>query len=353
MPFLERASELPAPIAEIVRITDAAGGAVLAFSEDDHIVLANRAQRQLMPCCEYGEEDTYSSLFWRLLDNEMTGNPVARKMPEKWLRRAIEVRNNSPNLDWVNEYKWGKMLVSHFRMDSGISVQARIDLKSTELERYFPGIESCSGVIRMLRLRQEIRGLESALDSLGLAVALVDRVGSVLHANSSFLEMLGLANGVVSEDGNGIGAVDACDDAVLKHAIRSVATGVVPAAYVPIRRVRQDPLIVAISVGQSAGTAVIATARFGEDLSEVGSAVRQALGVTPAEAETMIGIGLGESVADFSRNRELSAGTVYRCIDDAKKKLRRSSFVSPDLTGIARLVTGIAAVTHAPNARKH
>lgn len=353
MPFLERIDDLPAPIAEIVRVTDAAGGAVVAFSGDDRILLANHAQRQLMPCCDYGSKDTYSSLFWRLLDKGMTGNPVAKEIPEKWLRRAIEVRENSPNLDWVNNYKWGKMLVSHFRLDNGVSVQARLDMKVAGLEHYFHGLETCTGVTRMLRLRQEIRGLEWALDSLGLAVALVDRTGSILHANSSFLEMLDLANGLLSVDGNGIGATDACDDLVLRHAVQSVASGVVPAAYVPIRRVRQDPLIMAISAGQSPGTAIIATARFGEDLSEVGAAVRQALGATPAEAEALVGIGAGETVAEFSDRHGLAPSTIYRRVDDAKKKLRKHSFAAPDLAGIASLVTGIAAITRAPNRRKH
>lgn len=353
MYFLERISELPPAIAKMVLAMDEAGGAVLVFDRDDRIMLANREQRRIMPCCDYTANDTYSSLFWSLFENKMIGNPVARKSPSEWLAGAIGARHNSPNLDFVNCYDWGRMLVSHLRLDDGTSIQARLDMRAAGMERYFEGPEASMGVTRALRLRREIRNLEAALDTLGLAVALVDGLGCILHANSSFSEMLEAADGVTNLNGHHIAAVDRCDGLVLQQALSNVCAGMLPVAYVPIRRRHGDPFLLAVSAGATPGTAILALARFGEDLGEIAAALRQALGVTPAEADVMVGLGAGRSIAELSLHRGVSTATTYQQIHAVKGSLRRNRFAAPDLPGIAGLVTGIAAITRTPSARKH
>lgn len=352
MSFLDRIRELPATIASMVLAMDEAGGAVLVFDRDDRIVLANREQRRIMPCCDYTANDTYSSLFWSLFENGMTGNPVARKSPEQWLAGAIGARHNSPNLDFVNSYDWGRMLVSHLRLDDGTSIQARLDMRKAGMEHYFEGPEASMGVTRALRLRREIRNLEATLDSLGLAVALVDGHGCPLHSNSSFSAMLEAADGLANLNGHHISAIDRSDELVLRQALHNVCSQALPVAYVPIRRRKGDPFLLAVSAGATPGTAILALTRFGEDLSEIAAALRQALGVTPAEADVMVGLGAGRSVAELSQHRGVSTATTYQQIHAAKGTLRRQRFAAPDLPGIAGLVTGIAAITRTPSACK-
>lgn len=352
MSFLERISELPPAVVNMVLAMDEAGGAVLVFDRDDRIMLANREQRRIMPCCDYTANDTYSSLFWSLVEHGMTGNPVARKAPEEWLAGAIGARHNSPNLDFVNSYDWGRMLVSHLRLDDGTSIQARLDMRKTGMERYFDGPGMAMGVTRALRLRQDIRSLEGTLDTLGLAVALVDGHGCLLHANSSFSAMLEASDGLANLNGHHIAAIDRGDELVLQQALHNICAQALPVAYVPIRRRKGDPFVLAVSAGATPGTAILALTRFGEDLSEIASALRQALGVTPAEADVMVGLGAGRSVAELSQHRGVSTATTYQQIHAVKGTLRRHRFAAPDLPGIAGLVTGIAAITRTPRACK-
>lgn len=346
-------NDLPKPVSEVARAADEAGGSVIVFDRDDHVLFVNEEQRKIMPCCEYKRSDTYTSLFWSLLEKGLNGNPVARKDPELWLHRAIGSRLNSTNMDFVNSYPWGKMLVSHYRHEDGTSVQARLNMTSVGLEHYFQGPEANLGVTRAIRLRREIRDLEGALDSLGLSVALVDRNGELLHANASFHDLLDAQDGLVNLTGSCLAATDKLDDMVLRQSLGHVADGLVPRAYVPIRRRSGDPLVLAISVGATPGTAILAAARFGEDLGEVCIALREAFGVTVAESEVMAGIGSGQTLAEYAGNRKLSMHSAYRYVDRAKRKLKEKQSSAVDLPGISSLVTGISAITRVQNGRKH
>lgn len=354
MTFAKGLSGMPEPFLDIARMTDEAGGAVVAFDSLDHITHANSEQRRIMPCSSYGRDETYRSLFWSALNGGMTGNPVAKQAPAEWLEDAVAARRCSPNLDFINSYSWGKMLVSHLRLDDGISIQLRLNMRETGLERYFSsGNELCLGVTRAIRLRKEIRQLQAALDSLGLAVAITDGHGSLLHANASFADLLDVSDGLEDPLRNGLRATDSYDNLVLQQALENVAAGVLPVAYVPIRRRKGDPLIISVSAGSIVGTTIIAAPRFGEDVGELNRALQQALGVSVAEADMMVGLARGETTEQLTERRNITKGTAYRLVDDSKRKLERSQFVAPDKSRIASLVTGLAAIIRAPSGRKH
>lgn len=353
MSRLEGVGALPEPIRKIALDTDAAGGAVLVFDPEDHIIFANVEQRRIMPCCEYERKDTYSSLFYALLSRKLNGNPAANASPEAWLSDAIAARRCSSNLDFVNCYSWGKMLVSHMRLSDGTSIQARLDMRLTGMERYFEGPDACLGVARVLRMRRDILSLENALDSLGLAVALVESNGHLLHGNASFLEMIGLNDGLINKFGNGLAATDPCDNMVLQQAIKHVSAGLISTSYVPLHRKRGDPLILAISMTFNTGVLVFAVSRFNEDTSEINAALRQALGVSQAEAEVMTALASGDTVPSLSQKRGVSANTTYYQIKSAKRRLGNARFSSTDMNGICSLVSGISAISRVNSKRKH
>ncbi|CBS89188.1 helix-turn-helix transcriptional regulator [Azospirillum lipoferum] len=354
MPLEYEHCRFPEPIAEIASVTNAAGGAVLVFDAQDRILYANDEQRKLMPCCDYGKDDTYSTLFWLALKFGYTGNPNAKADPNGWLVRAIGARLNIQSMDFVNQYQWGAMLVSHFRLENGISIQARLDMRKNALDHYFTGPGSQIGVTRAIRLREEILGLESALDSLGLAVALISHNRKILHANASFKDMLRKEDGLtLSPVGREVVATDVCDEFVFQQAVENVTSGALPSTYVPVRRCRHDPLILAISAAVTPGAAIIAAARFGEDVKAINAALREALGFSIAEADVVTGIGQGKSVNQVALDRGVSEGSTYQHLHKARIKLKNSSFVAPDMAAIASLVTGIAAITRVPNRRKH
>lgn len=353
MSYLARLESLPTPIAEIVRATDSAGGAVIVFSPDDQVLLTNPQHRELMPCGDYEAGETYESLFWKLLAAGRNGNPAAKKDPIGWLARAKGSRINSANMDFVNIYDGQKFLVSHHRLDDGTSVQARLSMAATGLESYFSGVEANLGVTRAIRLRNEIRNLEAALDSLGLAVAIVDQRGSLLHANASFADMLDDQDGLTDHTGHGVVACDEHINIMFQQAVRHVANKLQPQTFVPIRRRRGETLCMAVSPGYSHGTAILAIARFGEDFTEVTTALKQVFGLTPAESEVIASVGLGQALPEVAGSRGVEMGTIYRTIDNAKKRFRAKQIISPDLPVISNLVTGIQAITRASDTRKH
>lgn len=338
---------LPAPAADLVRAADGAGGAVLIYSPDDEIVGANSAQRALMPCSDYVGE-TYSSFFWKVFAAGFSGAKLAKADPAAWLEGAIVSRHNSPNLDFVNEYSWGRMLVSHLRLDDGSSVQARLDLRKSGIEHYFNGEGAGLGVMWALQVQRDIRNLQSALDSLAVAVGLVDGDGLLLHSNASLSDMLAARDGMAQDGRGGIYATDACDAMVLEHAIKNVSSGFLTSSFAPLRRSLGAPLIVAVTAGDVPGTVVLAISRFGEDHKSLVTSIRQALGITPAEAEVIAGIGTGQSVADIAATRNVTEKTTRNQVQNLRRALTGSRFAVGDLAGIASLVTKIAAITRPP-----
>ncbi|MCW2246344.1 PAS domain-containing protein [Azospirillum fermentarium] len=338
-------AELPSPAIELVRATDEAGGTIVVFDASDHIVWANEAQRTLMPCNSYGSEETYESLFWSILRSGKVGNKAAFDDPHSWLAKAVAARQCSSNLNFVNVYPWGRMIVSLLRLEDGRSIQSRIDYKTSGIARLFPDFDGGVGVLWALKMQQRMRSLQTALDALSVAVGLVDARGCVLHRNASLADLLAVGDGLGVDEGGVVVATDECDGIVLAQALENVSRGAIPHQFVPLRRRNGSPLMMAVSRGDSVGTAVIAVSRFGEDQAELAATIRQALNITPAEAEVISGIGTGMSVSEIAAARGVTEDTAYKQIKSVRNAMRRSRFAANDLAGIASLVTKIAAIS--------
>lgn len=337
-------AEMPATALDLVRATDEAGGAILVFDAQDHILWANDGQRTLMPCSTYGTEETYESLFWTLLKSGCVGNKAAFADPQSWLNSAIIVRQCSSNLNFINIYPWGRMIVSLLRLDDGRSIQSRIDYKASGIARFLPEFDGGVGVLWALKMQERMRSLQTALDSLSVAVGLVDASGRLMHSNASLGDLLAAGDGLGVNEAGMMTATDPCDGIVLAQALENVARGAVAHQFVPLRRRRGAPLMMAVSRGDTDGTAVIALSRFGEDQAELASTVRQALNITPAEAEVISGIGTGMSVSEIAAARGVTEDTAYKQIKSVRAVMKKSRFGANDLAGIASLVTKIAAI---------
>lgn len=344
-------AELPTPAVDLIAATDEAGGAVMVFDADDRIIWANPAQRSLMPCGDYDTDETYESLFWKLLANGLNGNKSATENPARWLAMAVEARRCNSNLNFINSYRGRSVFVSHLRMDDGKSIQARLDIQKAGLSDFLEEFGG-SGILFALRCKQRMETLRSCLDGLGLAVATLDSSGRVTLDNASFRELVKIGDGLKISDQAGLVATDPYDDLTLHQAIRNVTSGAVPSALIPIHRTDQPPVLMAITAGSRPGTASVAISGFGEDQQSIVSQLRQTLGTTPAEAEVAYGIGFGQSVAEIADQRGTTEATVYVQLKRIRAALRETKVAPADLAGIATLVTRVAAITR-PTIKSH
>lgn len=344
--------ELPRPAIDLIVAAEEAGGTVVVFDPNDKIMWANQGQRVLMPCSDYGPDETFESFFWKLFESGSYGNKQAGKDPKRWLASTIAARKSSITLDFVNTYPWGRMLGSHLRLDDGTSVQVRLNIATSGIGRFFPDHDGGLGVMWALRVRNDMNNLQAALDGLAIAVGLVDRSARLIHRNSSLADAVTTHDGLTLDDDGILMATDACDNIVLGQAIESVATGIVPSILMPLRRGSAPPVVMAVSTGNVPGTAVVAVSRFDEDHASLALSLRQALGITPAEAEIIARVGTGHSVTEIAASRGVSEGTAYNQIKSARAALKRSRFAADGLAGIASLVTKIAAISRPGKHRK-
>lgn len=342
----ESLSDLPSTLANVVGEAEEAGAAVLVFDRNDRIMHANEAQRAMMPVCEYGPGDTYTTFFWGAVRTGGAGNSSAKADPEAWLRVATLSRRASPSLDFVNDYAWGRAHCSNLRADNGMSIQLRVNISASEIGRYLEAQAVGVGAVWALQKQREVSALRGALDALGLAVAIVGQNGCVAFQNASFRELTEQDDGlVITADGalatecraDCLAFGQALDDA----SIRGAST------YIPLRRSRGAALMAAVAPGAHDGTAVVTVSRFGEDGPEITSALKQIFSITPAEAAVMAALGGGASVQDLAERRGTSEGTIYNQVARIKNVMKRSEFAASSLGGIVGLVQRIAAITRA------
>ncbi|WP_376957720.1 hypothetical protein ABNQ39_11365 [Azospirillum sp. A26] len=323
---------------------------MLVYGRNDEVIWASDGQRKLMPCSDYVSE-TYSSLFWKVLDAGMVGNKLAFNDPSGWLEAAIKTRKNSPNLDFINTYSWGRMLISQIILDNGISIQARLDITKSGIDSIIGHDGAGFGVSLALNIINDREKYQSVLNSLSISLALVGKSAQVIYKNSSFSDLLDVGDHVRIDEIGCIYAADPYDDMVLRQVIENAAVGAVDSMILPLRS-RTAPVLAAVSAGSIPGTAVVAISRFGEDAASLCNSIRQAFGISPAEAETMVGIGLGRSVSQIANQRNGAEKTVYNQIHRVRESLRRSKFAVDDLVGIARLVTKISAISRPPGQQR-
>lgn len=343
-------SDLTSQAIGLISAADAAGGGVLVYGRNDEVLWANEGQRLLMPCSDYNDE-TYSSLFWKVLNAGMIGNKTAPIDPQGWLQYSNATRKNSPSLDFVNRYPWGQMLVSQVVLDNGMSIQARIDIRKAGIDQLSGSDGTGVGFSLALQMVRERKWFQSALDSLSIGVCLLDRGGAVICSNTSFDEFLSGETHLIRDEQCRIRAIDRYDDMVFRQVVENAASGSVGSMIVPLRSA-SDALVAAISAGTVFGTAVLAVSRFGEDTASLAESIRQAFGLTPAEADTMANIGLGRSVSQIAEDRNGAEKTVYNQIQRIRSGLNRSKFAAHDLASIAGLAVRIAAITKPPT-RSH
>lgn len=340
-------SDLNSSAISLISAADAAGGGVLVYGRNDEVLWANEGQRLLMPCTDYRDE-TFPSLFWKVLNAGMVGNKLAINNPSEWLASEIASRRVNQSLDSINTYPWGKMLFSQMSLDNGIIVQTRIDVKRAGIDCLSSSNCVGIGVPLALQILKERKQFQSLLNSLSIAVCLLDRGRVSICSNSSFDELLLEGAHLLRDEEGRVHAADHYDDMVFRQVVESAAAGSVDSMILPLRSAN-GAVVAAISAGTVSGTAVLVVSRFGEDAASLAESIRQAFGITPAEADTMANIGLGRSVSQIAEDRNGAEKTVYNQIQRIRSNLKRSKFAADDLASIAALVVRIAAITRHPS----
>jgi DNA-binding CsgD family transcriptional regulator len=336
---------------ELAEAAASLGGGIVIFDAEDRVLWANQEQREQWPCFQFRPEDTYKDLIYALVRHGFNGNPLAAENPRLYAETASCARRHT-DMDFINVYPAGRMLVSHLRLDGGMSMQARVAVKATGMERYFDGAQNWLGVVWASKISEAFRGLQSALDAVGLAVGLVDQAKRLIHANAAFRLLAERGDGILETE-DGIRAADRYDHIVLAQAVLAACAGRKEPAIVPLRRPGAgDPHLLAVSPGASAGTAVLAVAAFGEDQEEIRSALGRTFDLTPAEAHVTALLGAGLSVREIADARSVDPGTAYNQVKGIKARLRRSGFAAAGLGDITSLVMRIAAITRASLTRQ-
>lgn len=336
------------PVRSLIEATERLGGAVIIYDRDDHVAWVNHAQQDMIPFSDFGPDETYETLFWKIFRSGLIGNKKSLENPSEWLKSAVATRKSSPNLCFINTYPWGRMMVSQLCLDDGVSVQARVKLSDDGFEKYFGACGPIHGIAIVEDTQRTLSNLQCAINGLDIAIGLVGNNLSFIHYNFSMRDLIETGDGLtVTQDGI-IKACDQYDDIVLQQTLRSslMKNGVDTPYIVPLRRpCGKTPHILSVSPGESSGTAILVISRFGENIDAVSEALKQGFNLHQAEADVAARLGAGMSVKEIANDRGVTERTAYNQVQSLKKSLRRSQFSAGGLPDITNLVMKVAAIT--------
>lgn len=325
----------------LVRAGAAVNAAMMLLDERDGIIWANSGQRLLMPAVNYDDRPTYDQLFYAALDRQMVGNAAAIARPAEWLVSGRREREMNELAFSINRYRWGHMVVSTRRLDSGGWLLLRFPTDATALGR-LPE----RALIDAEQHRREAEALRHGLDSLSLGIAVIDSGARIGYANAALLALADAGLGLRRLDGVLMPAHDG-DRARWVMALAAASGG---AQTIVLADVDGRACVGAtISPGPHPGVMILVAAPLRPNVDRpVRDALVSALDLTPSEAVIVAELMAGRTAPDIAADTGQAQSTINNHIAGARRALRDIGIVVNQAAGIAAVSAQVAAITPRP-----
>lgn len=333
-----------------LRSSEAANAAILMYDRADRVVWANHAQMQLAPVSDY-ENETHSSLFWKMLSAGLISNRYANEKPAEWLEKAKVSRRINDSLNWFSECASFRMLATNRIFEDDVLIQARVKLDVLGVERYIGTKEFPMDMVSIISNQKNMELMTSALDSFDIAICLIGSDKVPIHSNESFKELMTKGDILSFDKYPFISAVKDADNAVIQEKIELALLNRNYQSIFPLSSFHGTQLA-SLSSGNVPGTAVLVVSRFGEDEDHIVKALENALGLSPVEAQVALLVGTGMSPEQIAKQRSRSIDTIYTQIRNIKSKLKGANFFIRDISSLASLVVKLSAIAGVTNSRK-
>lgn len=313
-------------------------GAVIVYDASDQIVWVNRRQRQIMPCSDYVGE-TYTSLFWKVVEAGMTGNPMARQAPAEFLALIKEARRTNDFLSAVNRYPWGAMVTTNRRAPTGWTLQLRFDAQGA-----LPGLETPEALLMgAIRAQRDAAAARHALNEVDHPVAIIGDDGRRLFANAAFAELIHAKMGLTIV----AGIFQPINDGDLPSWQRMLrdATGIPVFMHSLIGK---PTMAVSATRGVNPGTLIVLATPCGDGLSRFqADHIARLLGVTQAQAEVLGLLADGRLIKEIAALRDTTEDTTAHQLMSTRKVIRAQGIQIENQVQLVNFIRRIAAITRA------
>lgn len=328
---------LPAPLLDVMAMSERLGGEAVVFAPDDRVVYVNDSFRQHYYFCDF-DSLTYKSLFWDCIKHGLYRPSELRMSAEEYITAASAVRRANEQFDFIKRYAKGDMLAHHRAVD-GWSVQVRLQTDSPLWRGGFGGVSPRS-LAEAFGAAEATRSLRRAFDALGTGAVFMRADNEVTWTNAAAAQsLLGLRGIFVT--GGRMAFEDPALAAEFSVALNAVLEGEIDRRkYIALPRAK-GPSATCALVKYAEREAVLL---ISPDLNDAN--LRAALigfGLTAAECEVALLVAEGHKPAVIGQMTNKSVNTVRAQLASIFKKLGEDTPKSR--AGVSNAILGAAAVS--------
>jgi DNA-binding CsgD family transcriptional regulator len=341
--------KLPNDLNMLIESANKSGAAVMVLDTENHISFVNDRLKDIYRVVDFKRPQTYESFFLSVLENNLHDDPTAYSNPSDWLGRALYFKRTVPFAQYTIKLNSGQIYITRHQIfpDLG-SISIRLEIPTRDLFFSSGRISGCTYP----------RSLGNGLFSFSnpyeedVSKALVSRVGIIVDADHSFIELTNLMDGVSIKNGK-IVLSDKLENRKLHNVISDIASGADKNDTASLKITRKDYgkfYICNVSVpspiswtGHSKVQDLVVVSIIDpfRALSIQPLQLEQIFNLTPSEARVAIAIAMGKELSEIAINHNIAVGTVRNQLKSVFQKMgvsRQSDLVRVVLR-IARIIS--------------
>lgn len=328
---------LPAPLLDVMTMSERLGGELVVFGPSDQVVFANSAFRKHYYFFDFNAL-THEDLFWGCLKHGLFREAELRMPAQEYISAARAVRRANEQFDFIKRYTHGDMLAHHRAVD-GWSVQVRLPTDSPLWRGGFGGVSPRS-LAEAFGAAEATRSLRRAFDALGTGAVFMRADNEVTWTNAAAAQSLLGLRGIFVANGR-MAFEDPALAADFSLALDAVLEGEIDRRkYIALPR-EKGPSATCALVKYAEREAVLL---ISPDLND--DNLRAALigfGLTAAECEVALLVAEGHKPAVIGQMTNKSVNTVRAQLASIFKKLGEDTPKSR--AGVSNAILGAAAVS--------
>ncbi|SMH56707.1 helix-turn-helix transcriptional regulator [Azospirillum agricola] len=344
-----RRTDIPEQFQSWASAADDMGGAFFAYDVDD-IVLANGPGQRLYPDADWTGPVPFDECFWYGLRVGATQDQRIAANPDFHLQTVKAFRSISPAFRFQRRYGGTLFDRHHVRLDARWNAQLWLPVQDERRMSEFTLTPRSTAVDLQRHSVQEraLARLMALVDGMGVCVGVVNAAGRMVDYTPSMVSFLSEANGLYLDEHDVLTCTSPPVTERLRASIAQIALGRLPATMVSVPVSGAAPLQVGLLASSPGDPCAIVAVSHSDDSDRFAEILREAYGLTPAEAEVAIQIGAGVQIDEIVAASGRSRHTVKAQVDSAKRKIGadRQHALAHLLTKAAAIVGGLRSAKH-------
>lgn len=344
-----RRTDVPEPFQSWASAANDMGGAFFAYDVDD-ILLANGPGQRLYPDADWTRPVPFDECFWYGLRAGATQDRRIAANPEFHLQTVKAFRSISPAFRFQRRYGGTLFDRHHVRLDARWNAQLWLPVQDDRRLTDFT-LTPQSTVADLRRHGAQERALSrlmALVNGMGVCVGVADAAGRMVDYTPSMVSFLSESNGLYLDEHDVLACASPQVTERLRASIAQVALGRLPATMVAVPVPGAAPLQVGLLASSPGDPCAIVAISHSDTPERFADILREAYGLTPAEADVAVQIGAGVQIDEIVEASGRSRHTVKAQVDSAKRKIGvdRQHALAHLLTKAAAIVGGLRSAKH-------